>query len=117
MKYSTKGILAITFGILIIFCIAAPASAGHFGRGRKGPAHGRGIMGLKTFIELNLSEDQKTEALAIIEAYETYKETTKSSLREAKENLSVAKTPGNFTDLVYIISFAILYILSINFLQ
>ena len=90
MISKTTKTLIILFGLLIIFSLSAEAAAGPFGRGGRTPAPGRGIMGLKTFIALNLSDAQKKEFLVIIEAFEEYRDTVRGSLREARENLSKA---------------------------
>ena len=51
---------------------------------------GPGLAGLKTLIELNLSDSQKSVILSIIEKYEKDREKTVSSLREARKNLRTA---------------------------
>ena len=90
MKLKPTRILSIMFGLLILFSLSAEAVDGPFGRGGRTPLTGSGIMGLKTFIALDLSGAQKTELLAIIEAFEAYRDTVRGSLREARENLSMA---------------------------
>jgi Spy/CpxP family protein refolding chaperone len=48
---------------------------------------GPGLAGLKTLIELNLSDSQESVILGIIEKYERDRENTVNSLREARKNL------------------------------
>ena len=73
--------------IVVIGLLASHAGAKSFGHGRPSRHFGGGLAGLKSFIELNLSENQKTEALSIIEKYQYQKENAREKLRDARENL------------------------------
>ena len=72
--------------LLTIFLAGAVAvEAGHF---RRHHGHdsmvGPGIRGLKTMLQLDLSDSQKSKMLSTIEKYETERESLKRSLREAR---------------------------------
>jgi Spy/CpxP family protein refolding chaperone len=75
------GLLLLT----IVFAGAVVVEAGHFRR-HHGPDSmvGPGIRGLKTMLQLDLSDSQKSKMLSIIEKYETERESLKRSLREAR---------------------------------
>ena len=85
MKFN-KALVGVLF-LTIVFAGAVVVQAGHFGRhyrpyGMMGP----GLRGLKTMIQLNLSDAQKSEIISIIEKYENEGRSLKRSLREAREN-------------------------------
>jgi Spy/CpxP family protein refolding chaperone len=78
------GILFLTF----FFAGAVTLEAGRFGRhhdpfGIMGPQ----FRGLKTIIQLDLSDSQKLKIMSIIEKYENERESLKESLREERHGL------------------------------
>lgn len=97
MNLKTTHILAVMSILLSISVITTAAAAGPLGPNRQLSA-GRGIMGLKMFIELNLSEPQKKEALSIFQAYETDRDTVRNSLQEARQNLSKVLQAETFNE-------------------
>lgn len=97
MNLKTTHILAVMSILLSISVITTAAAAGPLGPNRQLSA-GRGIMGLKMFIELNLSEPQKKEALNIFQAYETDRDTVRNSLQEARQNLSKVLQAETFNE-------------------
>lgn len=87
MKLS-KVLVGVLF-LTIFFVGAVAVEAGRSGR-RHRPS---GIMGpefrtLKTFIQLDLSDSQKSKIMSIIEKYENERASLKESLREARKNLT-----------------------------
>ena len=74
-------VLAAAFGVEAMHSGRPPGSCGLMGPG---------LAGLKTLIELNLSDSQQSVILSIIEKYEKDREKTLSSLREARRNLWTA---------------------------
>ncbi|UCG14328.1 MAG: Spy/CpxP family protein refolding chaperone [Deltaproteobacteria bacterium] len=85
MKFN-KALVGVLF-LTIVFAGAVAVRADHFGRHHR--PHGMtwtGLHGLKTMIQLNLSDAQKSKILSIIEKYENEREGLKRSLREAREN-------------------------------
>ena len=97
MKFN-KALVGVLF-LTIVLAGAVAVQAGHFGRhhrpyGMMGP----GLDGLKTMIQLNLSDAQKSQILGIIEKYENEKESLKRSLREARENCARALETEPFNE-------------------
>ncbi len=84
------GVLFLTF----FFTGAVAVKAGRFGRhhdpsGIMGPE----FRGLKTIIQLDLSDSQELKIKSILEKYENERASLKESLREARKNLiSVLET-------------------------
>ncbi len=94
-----KNLKLTTFTILVIIClVASHAGAKSFGPGNPSRNFGRGLTGLKTFIELNLSETQRTEMLRIIDKYQDKRQSTRENLREARENLRNAMKSEKFDE-------------------
>ncbi|MDH3775185.1 MAG: Spy/CpxP family protein refolding chaperone, partial [Deltaproteobacteria bacterium] len=59
---------------------------------------GSRILGLKTLIQLNLSDSQKSRILSIIEKYENDIESAKNNLRQARHNIRAAMQAGEFNE-------------------
>ncbi len=94
-----KNLKLTTFTILVIIClVASHAGAKSFGPGNPSRNIGRGLAGLKTFIELNLSETQKFEMLSIIDKYQDQRQSTREKLRETRENLRNAMKSEQFNE-------------------
>jgi Spy/CpxP family protein refolding chaperone len=91
--------LTAALALTIVLAGAFAADAMHFGRhsGFKGVMGSR-ILGLKTLIQLNLSDSQKSRILSIIEKYETDIESAKNNLREARHNIRAALQAGEFNE-------------------
>ena len=53
---------------------------------------------MKTLIQLNLSDSQKSRILSIIEKYENDIESAKNNLREARHNIRAAIQSGEFNE-------------------
>ena len=92
-------VLIAALALTIIFAGAFAVDAMHFGRhsGFKGVMGSR-ILGLKTLIQLNLSDSQKSRILSIIEKYENDIENAKNNLREARHNIRAALQAGEFNE-------------------
>lgn len=87
MKFN-KALVGVLF-LTIFFTGAVAVEAGRFGRhhdpsGIMGPE----FRGLKTIIQLDLSDSQKLKIMSIIEKYENERASLKESLREARKNLT-----------------------------
>ena len=94
-----KNLKLTTFTILVIIClVASHAGAKSFGPGNHFRNFGGGLAGLKTFIDLDLSETQKTEVLSIIDKYQDMRQSTREKLREARENLRNALKYEQFNE-------------------
>ncbi len=87
--------LALTMVLAGAFAVGAMHFGGHSGfKGVKGSR----ILGLKTLIQLNLSDSQKSQILSIIEKYENDIENAKNNLREARHNIRAAIQAGEFNE-------------------
>ena len=87
--------LALTIVLAGTFAVGAMNFGGH--SGFKGVMGSR-ILGLKTLIQLNLSDSQKSRILSIIEKYENDIESAKNNLREARHNIRAAIQAGEFNE-------------------
>lgn len=83
-----KAFIGVLF-LTMFFAGTVAVEAGRFGR-HHGPAGLRGprLHGLKTMIQLDLSDSQKLKITSIIEKYDNQRQSLKESLREAKRNLA-----------------------------
>ena len=70
--------LALTIVLAGAFAVGAMNFGGHSGLTS---VKGSRILGLKTLIQLNLSDSQKSQILSIIEKYENDIESAKNNLR------------------------------------
>jgi Spy/CpxP family protein refolding chaperone len=80
--------------LTVFFAGAVTAEAGRYGRhqGATG-VMAPGLHGLKTMIQLDLSDSQKLKIMSILEKYENQGASLKERLREARNNLTtVLKT-------------------------
>jgi Spy/CpxP family protein refolding chaperone len=83
MKFNKA--LVTVLSLTIVLAGAVAVQAGHYGRRhRPHGMTGSGLHGLKTMIQLNLSDAQKSQILDIIEKYENERQSLKRSLREAR---------------------------------
>ena len=87
MKFN-KALVGVLF-LTIFFAGTVAVEAGRFGRHHR-PAGimGPGFHGLKTMIQLKLSDSQQSKILSITEKYENERESLKESLREAKRDFA-----------------------------
>jgi Spy/CpxP family protein refolding chaperone len=85
LNQALVGVLFLT----IFFAGTVAVEAGPFGR-HHGPSGivGPGLHGLKTMIQLDLSDSQKLELRSIIGKYDNKRASLKKSLREARYNLT-----------------------------
>ena len=86
-----KNLKLTTLTFLAIIClVASHAGAKSFGPGNPSRNFGGGLAGLKMFIELNLSETQRSDVMSVLKAYEDKRESTREKLREATGSLASA---------------------------
>jgi Spy/CpxP family protein refolding chaperone len=92
-------VLIAGLALTIVLAGAYAVDAMHSGR-RSGftGAMGSRILGLKTLIELNLSDSQKSQLLAIIDKYEKDMEIARNSLREARHNIRTILKAGELNE-------------------
>jgi len=87
--------LALTIVLAGAYAVNAMNFGGHSGFTG---VMGSRILGLKTLIQLNLSDSQKSRILSIIEKYENDIESAKNNLREARHNIRAAMQAGEFNE-------------------
>ena len=87
--------LALTMVLAGAFAVGAMNFGGHSGFTG---VMGSRILGLKTLIQLNLSDSQKSRILSIIEKYENDIESAKNNLRQARHNIRAAMQAGEFNE-------------------
>jgi Spy/CpxP family protein refolding chaperone len=82
-------VLVVVLFLTIFLADTVAVEAGRFGRhhgfqGMMGP----GFHGLKTLIQLDLSDSQKSEIMSILEKYDNETANLKESLKETRKNLA-----------------------------
>ena len=95
-KMRLKKGLIIALAQIIIIVGAFTVNAMAFGHAS---GHmGSGLFGLKTLLELNLTDDQRAKILSIIGKYETDRDLTRNSLRDARKGLRTALQASEFNE-------------------
>jgi Spy/CpxP family protein refolding chaperone len=95
-KMRLKKGLIIALAQIIIIVGAFTVNAMAFGQAS---GHmGSGLFGLKTLLELNLTEDQRAKILSIIGKYETDRDLNRNSLRDARKGLRTALQASEFNE-------------------
>ena len=94
----TKALIT-ALALTIVVTGAYAVEAVHFGRhhGSTGVMGSR-ISGLKTLIELNLSDSQKSQILSIIDKYEKDMKIARNNLREARHNIRRIMEAGELNE-------------------
>jgi Spy/CpxP family protein refolding chaperone len=87
---SRKKIIVVGIVVTMVFAGAMAAMAGDFPCRHPKPGFGPGFLGLKTMLELKLSESQQTQVLGIIGKYEDEMKNNRDSIREARKNFMTA---------------------------
>jgi len=82
-----RNVLTVTVAIALILSGFTVASAKGFPGMHRRHGMGFGMMGLKTFLELNLTKDQESQLLTIIDKYKNSQKESRDSLRVAQKNL------------------------------
>ncbi len=90
----TKNMFMGTAVILMILGVAFGTQAEPFGPGHRG--HGMGaFMGLKTVLELKLTDAQQTALMNVMNKYQDQMATLRGDMREAEKNVrAVLQAPG-----------------------
>ncbi len=90
--------LTMVLVLVVMLAGAVVTTAGVFpGHHRRG-TRGFRLPGLKTFIELNLSDSQKSQVLNILEKYQRERQDTLDSLLEARKHLSTVTHAEEFNE-------------------
>ena len=98
MKLRSKQLLFIWIGMIAIFAVATSAASGHFGGSGYLPFAGRGILGFKTLIELNLTENQKANALKIIDGFMAFRDSKKETMQQVRAKIKAVMKTESFDE-------------------
>jgi Spy/CpxP family protein refolding chaperone len=90
MKFSKTLTVALVLTIIFVGVVAAEAM------GPAGHHHGAGLFGLKTLLQLNLTDQQKSQILSIFANYDM--KTLKKNLWQARKALRTAISQAKSTD-------------------
>jgi Spy/CpxP family protein refolding chaperone len=94
-----KRVLTAALVLTMVFAGTVAVQAKHFRRHPGSPAMmGPKLLGLKTVIELNLSDKQESKILSIIQQYETNRENLKQSLVSGRSDLAKALEAEQFNE-------------------
>ncbi|MEA3487025.1 MAG: Spy/CpxP family protein refolding chaperone [Thermodesulfobacteriota bacterium] len=83
----SRTIVIAAFVLAIVFAVSSMAMARGFGKSDRGYRSGQGLMGLRTVMELNLSDSQKDQALKIMETYQIDRVKARGDLIRDRDNL------------------------------
>ncbi len=87
--------LTVMAAISLVFGVAFAAEARHFGHGRWA---GPDLDGLRTVLELKLTEAQQAGILNILKEYEAEKEKLRAGGKEARRNLAAVLRADRFNE-------------------
>jgi Spy/CpxP family protein refolding chaperone len=96
MKFNKILTIVLAFGLIVVGALSVEAK--HFGRNFGPRAMGPGLFGLRTLLELKLSDSQQTELLNIITKYENERKSFRDSMMKAKKNLSTVLNAEHFNE-------------------
>ncbi len=95
---NTKKIVCTAVVLALIFTFSSAAMARGFGKfqgpGRGGPE----FTGLRTVMDLNLSDTQRDQLSAIIEKYDRSRDEARDTLMKAREDLALLMHEGEFDE-------------------
>lgn len=85
--------------VLLIIAVSSPAMARGFGKGQHpGWCGEAGLKGLRTYIDLNLSDSQKEEMKKIFGKHDAYKEENRLKMQKAHQDLRQALQAEPFNE-------------------
>lgn len=88
--------LALVGTIVTILTVPLVVQAGAFGGRHRGM--GKGLMGIETLLELNLTDRQRTELLGIIDKSRDEQEKLRERMREARKDLRIVMQADEFNE-------------------
>ncbi len=88
--------LALVGTIVMILTVPLVVQAGPFGGRHRGM--GKGLMGIETLLELNLTDRQRTELLGIIDKSRDEQEKLRERMREARKGLRIVMQADEFNE-------------------
>jgi Spy/CpxP family protein refolding chaperone len=84
---NTKRTVTIALALALVVASALAVNAGHLGQRPRSHSIGLGLKGLKTFLELKLSDSQQAEMLSIIAKHQDKRENALRVFRKARKAL------------------------------
>ena len=97
MRLRNSHLLILIISFFIIAMAVSTVSAGRFG-GRHMPFGGKDAIGLKTFIELNLTETQKIDALKIIDGFAAFRDSKRDVMQQARDSMKAVMQAEPFDE-------------------
>lgn len=94
----SKKVLVVGIILTMFFAGSMAAMAGGFSPRHHRHGMGPGLFGLKTMLELKLSDSQQTRVLDIIGKYENEMKNNRDTIREARKNLMAAMHADQFSE-------------------
>lgn len=95
---NTKGTVTIALALALVFASALAVDAGHVGQRPRNHSMELGLKGLKTFLELKLSDAQQAEMLRIIEKHQDNKKNILREIRKGKQALRTLMQSAEFNE-------------------
>lgn len=95
---NTKRTVTIALALALVLASAFAVDAGHVGQRSRNHSMGLGLKGLKTFLELKLSDAQQAEMLSIIEKHQDKRENALDAFRKAKKALQTRMQHAEFNE-------------------
>jgi Spy/CpxP family protein refolding chaperone len=98
MNTKTKRTVTIALAFALVVASALAVEARHLGQRPRHHSIGLGLKGLKTFLELKLSDAQQTEILRIIEKRQDNKKNILREIRKARKALQTLMQNAEFNE-------------------
>ena len=95
---NTKKTVTIALAFALVFVSALAVEAGHVGQRSRNHSMALGLKGLKTFLELKLSDAQQAEMLRIIEKHQDNKKNILREIRKGKQALRTLMQSAEFNE-------------------
>jgi Spy/CpxP family protein refolding chaperone len=96
MQFKLLKRLVLVGIIVMILIVPLVVQAGPFGGRHRGM--GKGLMGMETLLELNLTDRQRTELLGIIDKSQDEQEKLRERMREARKGLRTVMQADEFSE-------------------
>lgn len=94
-----RRIVMIMIAVSITLVLAVAAQARHFGHGGKGPGFGPGVWGgMRTFLQLNLTDAQQTKMTGILNKYESERESLREAMNGAHKTMGLLRDAEQFNE-------------------
>ena len=95
---TTKKTVTIVLAFALVVASAIAADAGHVGQRPRNHSMALGLKGLRTFLELKLSDAQQAEMLRIMEKHQDNKKNILREIRKGKQALRTLMQSAAFNE-------------------